>query len=60
MLSPRALILTAAESAGAMSPARRLKAKTGLMASIFELMIIALLDFIGQDFYFPDGHLLYM
>lgn len=44
MLSPKALILTAAESAGVMIPARRLKAKTaGLMATIFKLMIIALL-----------------
>lgn len=60
MLSPRALILTAAESAGAMSPASRLRAKTGLMATIFKLMIIALLDFMGQDFYVLEGHLLYM
>lgn len=37
MLSPKALILTAAESAGVMSPASRLKAKTGLMATILGL-----------------------
>lgn len=41
MLSPRALILTAAESAGVMSPASRLKAKADLMATIFKLMMIA-------------------